>query len=183
VTGSEAVLLVCMATAKRDHELMEKRRRRAASLFDKGYSPAEVARQLGVSRQSTSRWKADWQSAGTQGLASKGQAGRKSRLNPRQREQVAAALVKGPLAHGYRTDLWTLPRVALLIKDLTGVRYHVGHIWHLLRALGFSCQRPTRRALERDELKIAHWKRYRWPHIKKKPVVKVAPSFSSTKAG
>ena len=152
-------------------------------MFDKGYSSAEIARRLGVSRQSTSRWKTAWEQAGVKGLASKGRAGRKSRLTATQREQMVAALLEGPLAHGYRTNLWTLPRVALLIRDLTGVEYHPGHIWHLLRALGFSCQRPTRRALERDEEKIAHWKHSTWPNLKKKPGAKAAPSSLSTKAG
>jgi transposase len=63
---------------------------------------------------------------------------------------VTEALLAGPLAHGYKTNLWTLPRVALLIKDLTGVSYHPGHVWRLLGASGFSCQRPERRAVERD---------------------------------
>lgn len=161
---------------------MEKRRKRAAAMFNKGYSGSEVARRLGVGRQSASRWKSAWESGGTDALKSKGQAGRKPRLNSRQRTEVAAALVEGPLARGYRTNLWTLPRVGLLIKDLTGVDYHPGHVWHLLRALGFSCQRPTRRAIERDDEKIAHWKRSIWPALKKKPAKKAAPLYSSTKA-
>jgi transposase len=169
-------------TAKRNHSQMERRRHRAAHLFDKGYSASEVARRLGVSRQSTGRWKAAWERNGSKGLASQGRAGRKPRLDEAQRAAVTAALLQGPLAQGYRTDLWTLPRVALLIKDLTGVSYHPGHIWHWLRALGFSCQRPTRRAIERDEEKIAHWQRYTWPNLKKKPGAKAAPSSSSTKA-
>jgi transposase len=72
--------------------------------------------------------------------------------------------------------------VALLIKDLTGVSYHPGHVWHLLRALDFSCQRPTRGAIERDDKKIAHWKRDIWPQLKKKRCESGAPSSSSTKA-
>jgi transposase len=78
-------------------------------------------------------------------------------------------LLKGPGAHGYKTQLWTLPRVALLIEKLTGVRYHPGHVWKLLGALGFSCQRPERRAVERDEPAIGHWKRVRWPDIRAYP--------------
>ena len=162
---------------------MERRRARSVSLFEKGQSAAEVARRLGVSRQSANRWKTAWRGAGFQALKSKGKAGRKPRLSQVQEAQVVAALLAGPTAHGYKTDLWTLPRVALLIQDLTGIRYHPGHVWHWLRALNFSCQRPTRRALERDEQKIAHWKRYVWPALKKKPGAKGAPLSSSTKAG
>ena len=168
-------------SAKRDHSLMERRRKRAATLFDKGYSAAEVAKRCGVTRQSAGRWKEAWEGGGQQGLASKGPAGRKSRLTAAQREVVTAALIRGPLAQGYQTNLWTLPRIALLVKDLTNVRYHPGHIWHLLRALGFSCQHPKRHAFERDDEEIARWNRVTWPRLKKKPAAKGARSSSSTK--
>lgn len=157
---------------RRDHLAMERRRTQAATLFRDGYTPAEVAKRFGISRQSACRWKAAWERDGTSGLASKGAAGRKTRLTPEQREQVIVALIAGPIVQGYQTNLWTLPRVALLVKDLTGVSYHPGHVWHLLRALDFSCQRPTRRAIERNEEKIAHWKQKTWPKIKKKPGAK-----------
>jgi transposase len=95
-------------------------------------------------------------------------AGRKAKITPIQTEQVIKALLVGPAAHGYKTQLWTLPRVAALIEELTGVRYHPGHVWRLLGALGFSCQRPERRAVERDEPAIRQWKRVQMPAIKKK---------------
>jgi transposase len=161
---------------------MERRRKRAAAMFEKGYAAAEVARHVGVSRQAASRWKSAWRQGGHSALGSKGAAGRKPRLNADQHIQIINALLEGPVAQGYRTNLWTLPRVALLIKDLTAVSYHPGHVWHLLRALDFSCQRPTRRAIERDDKKIAHWKRYTWPRLKKKRSERGAPLSSSTKA-
>lgn len=165
----------------RDHKEMERRRKRAAVMFEKGYPAAEVARRVGVSRQAGTRWKNAWSQGGSSALLSKGAAGPKARLNVEQRQQIVDALLEGPVARGYRTNLWTLPRVALLIKDLTDVAYHSGHVWHLLRALNFSCQRPTRRAIERDEPKITHWKRYVWPQLKKKPRGKGEPSSFSTK--
>lgn len=171
-----------MPAKRRDHKEMERRRKRGAVLFEKGYPAAEVARRVGVSRQAATRWKGAWLEGGGSALVSKGAAGRKPRLRKDQHRQIVDALLEGPVARGYRTNLWTLPRVALLIRDLTGVAYHSGHVWHLLRALKFSCQRPARRALERDEEKIAHWKRCVWPTLKKKPRGKAAPSSSSTKA-
>jgi transposase len=171
-----------MPIQRRDHKAMERRRKRASALFEKGYAAAEVARRVGVSRQAATRWKNVWQQGGPSALESKGAAGRKPRLNAAQHSQLIDALLEGPVARGYRTNLWTLPRVALLIEDLTGVSYHPGHVWHLLRALNFSCQRPARRALERDEQKITHWQRSTWPNLKKKPSERGAPLFSSTKA-
>jgi transposase len=78
--------------------------------------------------------------------------------------------------------LWTALRVAHLIEDECGVRYHPSQAWRILRQLGWSCQRPVGRALERDEEKIRQWKQRRWPEIKKKPETSAAPSSSSTKA-
>ena len=147
---------------------MERRRRKAARLFDQGLSAPAVARRLGVARQVGYRWKDAWEAGGTAALASKGQTGPKPRLTPLQTQQIVAALLAGPAAHGYKTQLWTLPRVAALIEKLTGVRYHPGHVWKLLGSSGFSCQRPERRAVERDEPAISHWKQVQWPAIKKK---------------
>lgn len=157
-------------TKIRDHAELERRRLKAARLFDKGMSAPEVARRLGVVRQVSYRWLAAWQNGGTTALASKGSAGRKAKMTPDQTDQVIAALLKGPAVQGYKTQLWTLPRVAALIEELTGVRYHPGHVWRLLGSMGFSCQRPERRAIERDKKAIRRWKRVQWPEIKKKRV-------------
>ncbi len=161
---------------------MEKRRKKAARLFSKGYSAPEIARRLEVARQVAYRWKDAWSQGGVEALASKGPAGRKSKLSALQTEKVIEALLAGPAARGYKTDLWTLPRVAALIKDLTGIRYHPGHVWRLLGASGFSCQRPERRAIERDEKAIRRWKRVEWPALKKKPANRGGSSSLSTKA-
>ena len=162
---------------------MEQRRNRAAAFFNQGQSAPEVARRLGVARQVAYRWKEAWERGGQRALASKGPAGRKPKLTGEQSQQVTAALVAGPVAHGYKTALWTLPRVAALIEDLTGVRYHPGHVWRLLGASGFSCQRPERRAVERDEKAIRRWRRVEWPALKKRPASREEPSSSSMKAG
>lgn len=167
----------------RDHAEMEKRRKKAGKLFSKDYSAPEVARRLGVARQVAYRWKSAWEQGGVSALASKGPAGPKSKLTPQQTEKVTEALLAGPAAQGYKTALWTLPRVTDLIKDLTGVEYHPGHVWRLLGASGFSCQRPERRALERDEKAIRRWKRVEWPALKKRPASKGGLSSLSTKAG
>ena len=151
----------------RDHDEMEKRRKKAAKLFAKNVTAPEVARRLGVARQVAYRWKAAWDQGGTTALTSKGPAGPKRRLTSAQLDQVADALVAGPAARGYKTNLWTLPRVATLIEELTGVQYHPGHVWGLLDSSGFSCQRPERRAVERNEKAIRQWKRVERPAPKK----------------
>ena len=88
------------------------------------------------------------------------------RLSAAELDAVEEALGKGPQAFGFDTDLWTLGRIAAVIERLTGVRHHPGHVWRLLRRLGWSPQRPARRASERDEVEIARWRAEEWPRIK-----------------
>ena len=160
---------------KRDFAALEQRRLQAAKLFEKGVTQAEVARQTGVSRESTRRWYNDWQNRGKAGLKQAGRAGRKPRLKPSQLEKLCKGLKEGPEVLGYGTGLWTTWRVADLIERQTGLKFHPGHVWRILRSLGWSCQRPTGRALQRDESAIQRWKQVRWPAIKKKPSRSGAP--------
>jgi len=158
---------------------LEKRRRRAIQLLKKGQaSLSAIARWLGASKSSVSRWMKAYQEKGVKGLKPKTVPGRPPKLLPAQREKLNQLLLAGPLSSGYRTDLWTLQRVAQIIQKNFGVQYHPNHVWRLLLAMGWSCQKPERRALERNEKEIAHWKRYRWPHIKKRGKTWRAPAFS-----
>lgn len=148
---------------------MEERRLRAAELFAQHVHQAEVARTLGVSPQTVSRWHARWQADGTAGLSSRGAPGRTPRLSDTQLEQAEQALLEGAKAHGFDTDLWTLDRIATVIWRTTGVRHHPAHIWKLLRQrLDWSLQRPARRAHERDERAIRQWVASDWPRIRQK---------------
>ena len=168
---------------QRDHVAMEKRRLRAAAFFEKGFGPSEVARRLKVRRQSAHAWQVLWKNAGRTGLKSKGSAGCKSRLTPEQEADLTQALLDGAEAAGHATAVWTLPRIADLIRQRHQVAYHPGHVWHLLGRLGFSCQRPPRQAMERDAKEVKQWYFQRWPGLKKKPVGKAGPLSSLTKAG
>jgi transposase len=155
---------------KRDFQQLERRRLAAARLFAQGLAPAEVARRLGVHRQSTSRWRQAWKGDGVKALKHPGRAGRKPRLQAAQLARLRRGLLQGPEALGYGTALWTTWRVADLIERQTGLQFHPGHVWRLLRSLGWSCQRPVGQARQRDEAAIQRWKRVRWPEIKKKRV-------------
>jgi transposase len=171
------------AGMKRDFEALERRRMKAAELLRKGVKKAEVSRQLGVHRQSVNRWSAALEEEGKEGLKKAGRAGRRPKLNEKDLDRLRKELQRGPEALGYETSLWTSGRVAVLIKELFGIRYHEDHVWRILRKLGWSCQRPVGRALERNEDAIRRWKQRRWPALKKKPTSRGRPSSSSTKAG
>lgn len=143
------------------------RRLKAARLFQQGHTQAEVARRCQVSAVSAMRWHRAYEAGGVAALAPKGRRGRKPQLTAVQLQAVERALLRGALAHGYRTDLWTLPRVARVIQKVTGVRYHPGHVWRILRRMHWSSQRPTTRARERDEAAVRRWIRGTWPRIKR----------------
>ena len=170
------------AGVKRDFEALEHRRLQAAKLLGKGLSQAEVAREVGVHRQSVSRWAKQLAEAGRAGLRKAGRAGRKPRLSRADLRRVERALKQGPEALGYATSLWTTQRVQKLIEQECGVSFHPAHVWRVLQRLGWSCQRPTGRALERDEAAIEHWKKVRWPELKKTLPEKAERSSSSTRA-
>ena len=163
------------AGLKRNFDALEKRRMQAARLLKKGVHEAEVARRVGVHRQSVNRWARQLNESGISGLKKAGRAGRKPRLSEADLERIRKALKRGPEALGYETSLWTAWRVADLIERECGIKYHSGHVWKILRNLGWSCQRPTGRALERDEDAIRRWKKKRWPELKKKPSRKGKP--------
>jgi transposase len=144
------------------------RRLQAAELFAQGHTQAEVAHQLGGSRQSAHVWHARFQEGGVEALRSRGPTGPDPKLSAAQLAKIEQALLAGAMANGFDTDLWTLERVAVVITQLTGVRYHPGHVWVILRRrLGWTLQRPERRASERDEQAIQRWVAQEWPRSKK----------------
>ena len=157
------------AGVKRDFDALEQRRLEAGRLLKKGWNQSEVARELGVHRQSVSRWARQLEAGGRRALRKAGSAGRNPRLSAQDRRRIVEGLKKGPEALGYGTGLWTSWRVADLIERECEVQYSTGHVWRILRSLGWSCQRPVGRAKERDEKAIRRWKRQRWPEVKKTP--------------
>jgi transposase len=149
---------------------MMQRRMRAGKMFDGGSSQADVARELGVSRETASQWQATWREHGVEGLRGAQRAGRLPRLSAEQLLKVERALAKGPTANGFATELWTLARVATVIERVTDVSYSTTQTWSILRErLGWSRQRPARKAIEADQDVIAAWAKDRWPVVKKTP--------------
>ena len=141
-----------------------------------------MARRLGVHRQSVNRWAQQLAQGGRHALKRAPRAGRPPQLSASDRQRIVRGLQRGPEALGYRSSLWTAWRVAELIERECGVRYSTVHAWRVLRALGWTPQRPARRALERNEAAIRRWKRVRWPELKKTPKGEAKPSSLSTKA-
>jgi transposase len=164
---------------KRDFKALEKRRLKGAKLLARGISKSEVARQLGVARQTVAAWEQRLAEGGSEALK-RGDLGRPRQLDAVQERELGKLLMAGAVAAGYTTELWTLPRIGKVIVERFGVEYSTGHLWRLLRRMGFSCQKPEKRATQRNEAEIVRWKRHVWPALKKSPSEKAAPSSSST---
>lgn len=154
---------------KRDLEAIEARRIAGARMLKSKVAQAEVARELGVSRQAVSVWAR--QLAEVKGAVGKLKAkrlGRPKRLDATQCESLSRTLVAGALQAGFATELWTVKRVRAVVKREFGVQYSQSGCWELLRSLGFSPQKPEKRATQRNEQAIVEWKRKTWPALKKK---------------
>ena len=146
---------------------LERRRRRGARLLAAGVPQAEVARRVGVTRTSVSRWEKLRQEGGIAALQRPKRFGRPRRLSDQQCAELVRQLKVGALAAGFPTELWTLPRMAQLIEQRFAVRLTEPSVWRLLRSLGWSVQRPAGQARQRDEKAIRTWKAKRWPALKK----------------
>ena len=145
-----------------------------------GKTPAQAAQALGVARQTVYTWKALLDEGGIDALRAMPTRGRPARLDQTQLQALGRALLQSPTQHSFGTELWTLKRVGVLIERLYDVKFGQTQIWRILGALGFSAQKPERRAIERDEDAVQTWKRKTWPALKKKPSAKGDGSSSST---
>jgi transposase len=159
--------LIRMPRLKGSADLLEDRRRRALALLDDGLSLNEVGRQIGCNPSSVMRWRDARRRGGMDALQVRFSPGRPLKLVAVQRKRLVRLLLKGPMAQGYRTNLWTTPRIAEMVEREFGVRYHPDHIGRLMHSLGWTPQKPERRALERNEEEIERWKQEEWPRIKK----------------
>ena len=145
-------------------EALEARRIAAGRFFAHGKTAYYVEKKFGVSSTTAREWRERW-STGT--LRAEKQ-GRVSKLTDGQKKRLSSRILKGPEAAGYQTPLWTLGRITALIRTTDRVLYRPRSVWRLLHERGFSCQKPSRRAKERDEKAITEWKKTTWPKVLKR---------------
>jgi transposase len=145
------------------------RRLRALELKERGWKQSEIAEALGVSEGAVSQWMKRAREEGAQALRHKPPPGAPSRLSDEQRARLPELLARGAQAHGFRGEVWTCERVAIVIRKEFGVSYHPAHVSRVVWGLGLSLQKPMRRANQRDEQAIRRWKEERWPELKKGP--------------
>src|SRR5579871_6469440 len=149
-------------------ECREWRRFRALCLKRRGWPQRDIAEALDVSEVSVSRWLADARGGGPGALRARTAPGPSPRLSPAQKCSIPELLRHGPEAYGFRGRVWTCARVARVIEEEFGVRYHKDHVGRLLRGLGWTPQQPIRRALQRDEAAIRQWRDETWPELRRR---------------
>jgi len=147
----------------------EGRRFRAFELSQLGWKQKDVAAALGVTKGAVSQWLKWVRQGGIEALRRRKAPGAPLKLTSQQRSHLPQLLAQGAQAFGFRGDLWTQPRVAELVRRQFGVSYHPSQIGRILRACGWSRQKPVHRASQRDEAAIQRWREEEWPRIKKKP--------------
>jgi transposase len=146
----------------------EGRRLRAFELKRQGWPQQRIAEALGVSKGAVSQWmKRARERGGVQALKRQPAPGARPRLSEDQHAKLPELLAQGAQAHGFRGEVWTCERVAIVIRREFGVSYHPAHVSRVVRSLGLSLQKPQRRAEQRDEEAIEHWKEKKWPSLKK----------------
>lgn len=157
------------AQRHRDADSLEERRLTGLALLQSGLSQAEVARRLGVTPVAVCHWKNALDRGGPGALRAIPRPGRPPLVATEHQAALPEILAKGALAHGFSTDLWTIPRIVKVAEAQWGVRYSETAMWRMLKRHGLSWQRPRRQAREKDLRAVTNWRRHSWPRYKKKP--------------
>ena len=143
----------------------EWRRLRAWQLKQQGWLQSAIAEALGASEESVCRWLVRVRQGGPDGLRRRSAPGRPPKLSDAQKSLIPEFLWHGAEAYGFRGQVWTCARIALVVQEEFGVRYHKGHVGKLLKGLGWTPQTPIRRAIQRDEQAISRWRDEVWPEL------------------
>jgi len=168
--------MLSMSTIPQPTDWREGRRLRAWELYQQGWPQKQIAAALGVSEGAVSQWLRRARTAGVAALRKRTRSGAAPKLTTAQRQALPDLLKQGAEAHGFVGDVWTQARIAMVIKREFGVSYHPDHIGRLLRSIGWSVQKPTPRASERNDAATLRWRSEKWPAIKKKPNARAARS-------
>ena len=145
----------------------EARRLQAWHLKQQGWPERQIAEALGVSAGAVSQGMTRARQGGPEALRARPSPGAPRQLTPEQLTRLPTLLDRGPTAYAFRGQIWTRKRVAEVMRREFGVVYHPTHVGRLLKAIRWSPQKPMRRARQRDEAAIAHWRDETWPAIKR----------------
>lgn len=162
-------LLSLKREADQDGEYRVAKRIHGVVLNMEGRTSIEIAQVLKSPRSAVSLWLKNYEADGLEGILEGHRSGRPCVLNHEQLKSLEDIVESGPVAYGFLSGVWTSLMVARVIEEEFGVKYHPGHVRKILHQLDFSVQQPKRSLAKADPLKRSRWKRYTYPHIKKKP--------------
>ena len=145
----------------------EERRKRAWELYQSGWKQKDIAEALGVTKGAVSQWITSAKKAGVETLQARKKPGAPKRLSTEERQRIPELLARGAESYGFHGDVWTCPRVSKVIKKEFGISYHPAHVSRILKELGWTPQKPIRRAKQRAANEIRRWKDERWLELKK----------------
>jgi transposase len=149
-------------------ECLEWRRFRALYLKRRGWTQRDIAEALDVSEVALSGWLARARDGGPEALRARPALGRPPRLSPAQKRTIPELLWHGPEAYGFRGQVWTCARIARVIEEEFGVRYHKDHVGRLLKGLHWTPQQPIKRAIQRDDEAVRRWRDEVWPELRRR---------------
>lgn len=154
-------------TSRQPADWREGRRLRAWELHQQGWTQQNIAHALGVTQGAVSQWLSRAKKEGREGLKTRPSPGAPARLSWELRAQIPRLLARGAESFGFAGDVWTRERIASVLEAELGVRYQATQITRLLKACGWSRQKPILRATQRNEAAIAEWQEERLPALKK----------------
>lgn len=143
------------------------RRIHAVLLNHQRHTSGQIARLLEAPRSKVSLWLGQYERYGWEALLEGHRSGRTKELTSPQLSQLDGLIDSGPIAYGFSSGVWTSPMIARVIEDEFAVHYHAGHVRKVLKALGFSIQRPRRKLVKADPVQQDRWQRYTYPRLKK----------------
>jgi len=156
----------------------EARRMRGWELYESGWKQTAIAEALGVAVSTVSGWVQKGKAGGVEALRNQPGRGRRPKLSDEQRKKLPELLQRGAKSYGFRGDVWMNPRVAQVIRREFGISYPSAHVCRILEELGWTPQKPIRRAKQRKEVEVQEWWKERLPELEKKPASMGEPSFS-----
>jgi transposase len=160
-------LWVLKREAERDGANRVARRIHAVLLNHQRHTSGEIADLLGAPRSKVSLWLGQYESHGWEALLEGHRSGRPKELTSAQLSQLDGVIDSGPIAYGFSSGVWTSPMIARVVDEEFGIHYHPGHVRKVLKALGFSVQRPRRQLAKADPAEQDRWQRYTYPRLKK----------------
>lgn len=142
-------------------------RQRCVELRQAGWKQNAIAQAFGLTQGWVSRTLTKYRLRGATALQEGKRTGAPARLSAEQLTELVNQLSKGPEFHGFQGAIWTRPRVNEVIKTCFGVSYDPSQVGRLLKKVGWSRQKPQKKARQQDAQTVAHWRQERLGELKK----------------